>query len=328
MSERCFVRPGERVRLIAWSDEHWLPEPGLTRSRVGLSTAVKTMHTIWSAKQWSVRDSLVKYMQRAVVAIRIRVLRVRYGLDYGQLVRERWRFAANEALNRWKTGSYRLRQGGLMIALRHHPSPDGAPSNDTWVLREIFKDGAYNVPEAAELPSEPRVVDLGANIGLFAAFIFSHHPKARIVAFEPDHENACLLRASAEFNQYGDRLVIHEACAMPWEGPVRFATGGYQFSRIVDEADGPIVEARGIDIFPFLRDVDLVKIDIEGAEWALLEDPRFGAARNVVMEYHPMRCPGPYPRTLARRLLEERGYRILIDKKPMLWAAREDGYGS
>lgn len=256
------------------------------------------------------------------LGLRLRASRLRHGLAYGRVVRERWRFAANESMNDWRTASYRLRDGGLTISLRHHPSPHGTPSNDTWVLREIFADGAYRVPPEVKLPAAPKIVDLGANVGLFTAFILSRYPAAQITAFEPDHDNAELLRDTVNRNGYGRNCELHEACAMPSNGPVRFATGGHQFSHIAHGAEDATTQVPGIDVFPFLSDVDLVKIDIEGGEWSLLADPRFGAPHAVVMEYHPMMCPGGDPRALVKRLLEERGYEILVDDEPMVWAVR------
>lgn len=257
------------------------------------------------------------------LGLRLRASRLRHGLEYGRVVRERWRFAANESMNDWRTASYRLRDGGLTISLRHHPSPHGTPSNDTWVLREIFADGAYRVPPEVKLPAAPKIVDLGANVGLFTAFILSRYPAARITAFEPDADNARLLRDTVSRNGSSSGFVLHEACAMPSDGPVRFATGGHQFSHIADGSEAGASEVPGIDVFPFL-DVDLLKIDIEGGEWALLADPRFGEARSVVMEYHPMMCPAVDPRALVKRLLEERGYDIVVDDEPMVWALRAD----
>jgi len=259
-----------------------------------------------------------------VLGVRARALRLRYGLEYGQAVDERSRFVKNEALNRWRTASYRLRDGGLTISVRHHPSPHGTPSNDLWVLKEIFLDGAYRVPAQISMPPAPTIVDLGANIGLFTAFMFGQYPAARVTAFEPDRENLSLLRESARRNGYGDHLVVHEACAMPRNGPVRFATGEHQFSHVVDLPDPQAAEVPGMDVFPSLHGVDLLKIDIEGGEWRLLSDSRFGEPRAVVMEYHPMMCPSTDPRALVKQLLTERGYEVVLDDEPMVWAVRAD----
>ena len=84
-----------------------------------------------------------------------------------------------------------------------------------------------------------------------------------------------------------------------------------------------------VDALERLRDADLVKIDIEGGEWAILGDPRFEdlPARVVVLEYHPYLCPGPDARSAALELLSRAGFEIRpfehrSDGTGMLWAWR------
>jgi hypothetical protein len=47
------------------------------------------------------------------------------------------------------------------------------------------------------------------------------------------------------------------------------------------------------DVFPYMQECDLLKIDIEGGEWGLLADPRFAStsAKALVMEVHPEARP-------------------------------------
>ena len=75
----------------------------------------------------------------------------------------------------------------------------------------------------------------------------------------------------------------------------------------------------------------LVKIDVEGSEWAIFGDPRFEriGARVVAFEYHPQGCPEPDPRTAAITLFDRLGYvveEVDIAHAPagvgMLWAWR------
>jgi hypothetical protein len=89
------------------------------------------------------------------------------------------------------------------------------------------------------------------------------------------------------------------------------------------------VEVPMVDVMPRLADADLVKIDIEGGEWALLADPRFAEARAVVLEYHPYGCPTDDPRRSAHELLHAHGFEVTpLFYEPdngvgMLWATRE-----
>ena len=102
-------------------------------------------------------------------------------------VRESVRFAARELGRSRATRRYTLRGSDVAINIRHN-SPDVA------VLIEIFADGFYEPPApVAQLLAKPapRALDLGANIGLFGAFLTARLPSARIVGFEPDRATAC-----------------------------------------------------------------------------------------------------------------------------------------
>jgi FkbM family methyltransferase len=271
--------------------------------------------------------------------LRARFSRLRYGLDYGRMVHERTRFALNETINRDMIGVYRPRGGGMPVSLHHHYSPDGTPSNDTWTLREIFRDGCYVPPPPIDAllraRGTPRIADVGANVGLFSAFMLGRYPAAQIVAFEPDPENARLLARSLNSASVRATSEVHRACASSKDGAVRFIPGQHQFSHVAESGEPGAIEVPTVDAFPALQDTDLAKIDIEGGEWEILADHRFAAMgpRSLVMEYHPRLCPGSDPRVFAERLLTEAGYLIVPSlssaepSEPILWAVRSDDGG-
>ena len=170
---------------------------------------------------------------------------------------------------------YHLAGSDVVIYLRHG-------SVDLITLEEIFQRGHYEPPTGVKgilrLVGRPLwVVDLGANIGLFAALIRRDHLGAQIVAFEPDPTNAALLRRSIEANG-GQGWQLMEACAGRGEGMVPFAAHEDTSSR-VEAGAGAETMVRAVDVFPFLDDVDLLKIDSK-APSGRLTDPCFQA--NVV----------------------------------------------
>jgi len=154
------------------------------------------------------------------------------------------------------------------------------------------------------------VVDLGANLGIFTVLVLSRYPQARVTAFEPDQENAALLRATLRRNQFDGNVNVVEACAHTADGSLRFVGGEGCQSRVAFDEEGEDVPA--IDVFPHLADVDLLKIDIEGAEWPLLADERFTEAGPgaIVLEYHSAGCPGDNAKREASHRLEEMGYEV------------------
>jgi FkbM family methyltransferase len=243
------------------------------------------------------------------------------------------RFALNQLTGASTTAGYRLRGSGVGIVLRHG-------TRDVWTFNELFELGLYEPPAVvaetlASLGRPALVVDLGANIGLYGALVLSRQPDARVVSFEPDPVNLEVLRRCMEMNRDLElRWELVPAFAAASAGAVTFQALGDPSSRAT-EAEGNLgtvmVEAR--DVFPFLEDADLLKMDIEGGEWELLADARFGDPLAVVLEYHPHMCPSEDPHGAAKGLLARAGYSTeSILRSPdghgMLWGWRQLSAGS
>jgi FkbM family methyltransferase len=228
------------------------------------------------------------------------------------------RFTVRELLS-GGIGTYRIRGSDLRIVLRHRTS-------DVFAFQEIFGQRIYEdllqpFPSARREPV--RVVDLGANVGLFCARAARAFPQALITAVEPDGRNLTLLRHAAELNApYGEWRVV-EACADVRAGSVEFIADGSWASRVAGVGDPPVeleaddgqrsVTVPAIDTFELIDGADIVKMDIEGSEWSLLSDPRLGQVRigRLLVEYHDWACPDPNPHRLARALLERAGLKVL-----------------
>lgn len=223
------------------------------------------------------------------------------------LVRERLRFAANELRRKPVTAVYRLRDSGVAVALRHH-------TGDVLVLDEIFSQGEYEPPDAVrpalDVLSAPTVVDLGANIGLFGAWALGRFAGATIVGVEADPANATVHRRTIEANDLGPRWKLIEGFAGTKAGVVRFAAGEHATSHA---AESGLLDVAVVDVFPELAGADLVKIDVEGAEWDLLADPRFVALRPrvIVLEYHADESRQADPRAAAEAALRAAGLDVI-----------------
>lgn len=225
-------------------------------------------------------------------------------------------FIAREVGRRSSRHTYRLRENGLQAVIRHG-------TGDVVTLGEVFHQHDYAVPvEVATNLGEPaRIVDLGANIGLFSVYAAGCWPAAQIEAFEPDPANADVLCAAIAANGLDGRIHVVRAAAGSANGTARFASGGVALSAL-DATGDILVEVR--DVLQLIAGADLVKLDIEGGEWAILADPRFTAAppRALVMEYHPGGdCPDPDPHRAIVELLAAAGLRT-----QEIWR-RDEGYG-
>jgi len=240
----------------------------------------------------------------------------------GRTTRTPARFVARELLGRRVAARYRLRESAMRVIVRHR-------TGDVVTLGEVFHrpDYAPPSPVAAVLGRAPRVLDLGANIGLFGAFVLGRWPSATVTAFEPDPDNADILRRTVALNGLAERWHVEQAAAAAHDGELPFAAGGIALSRIDAGADAR-VPAR--DVLGLLADVDWLKLDIEGGEWAILGDPRLArcAPPVVVLEYHPHLCPAPDPRAAVLDSLRAAGYTDIhelftrTDGHGMLWAWR------
>jgi FkbM family methyltransferase len=235
----------------------------------------------------------------------------------------------NELLGRDGVHEYRLSSQDATTVLRHN-------GYDAHVLHEVVRDPFYTPPEPvqarlANRNGQLRVLDLGGNIGCYGLLLLHQYPAASLTGFEPDPTNIAILKRCIARNGYGDRWEIVEACAAPHDGETDFVGGQAALSRVPlpgdVTGDTATLTVPMVDVFPYLEGVDLLKIDIEGGEWALLADPRFAAARVAVLEYHPPGCPEPDTHAAARRLLEGHGYTFVpLFEHPggvgMAWAFR------
>jgi FkbM family methyltransferase len=157
------------------------------------------------------------------------------------------------------------------------------------VLREVFVEREYEL----ELEKEPRVIlDLGSNIGATIAYFRANHPAARIVGLEPDPSAFALLEANV--GELENVTVVNVAAAGT-DGSRSFYPAAQSWLSSLHSRRGGgeaiVVEARTVDSLLSelgIDHVDLLKIDVEGAEEEIL--PGFEGLADVdvvVGEIHP-----------------------------------------
>ena len=237
------------------------------------------------------------------------------------------RFAGNELLLRRRLQSYRLRRSGMRIFVRH-------PMADAWVVHEVINRGVYRPPPPVErllrARARPlRIVDLGAHVGSTTLLMLELFPGAHVTAFEPNRATAAVLRRAIAANGLQAQCDVHQAAAgvapgvalmegfsllahLVRDGDAVEAVDQFPFLRAYQaEGNGP-EPVEVVDIVPHLRGADLVKIDIEGAEWPILMDPRLAQLQvgAIVLEYHPQGAPQADTAQAARSLLAQAGFRV------------------
>jgi FkbM family methyltransferase len=234
-----------------------------------------------------------------------------------RLVRESGEYVLNTLRRSRAPRRYRLRSTGYAFCLRHH-------TEDVAIFRKFAADRDYDFPDEIASRLKDRrisVVDLGAHIGLFGVHVRAHADVSSMVSFEPDEQNAELVEQV--IREHGGAWKLIRACASNRSGETRFAGGRGNLSRMSEA--GTVVPM--VDAIPYLLAADLAKVNIEGAEWKILADPRFvaQAPEVLILEYHAMASPEQDFHGLVSRLLTEAGYeeQLLVNRSEangLIWA--------
>jgi len=197
------------------------------------------------------------------------------------------------------------------------------------MLEEVVVREEYFVPQP--LPPVPVFIDCGANIGLATYFMRRRHPTARIIAYEPNPEMFSRLEANVARNAYAD-ITLHQAAV----------GGSARRDRFLARADAPMAgclvgpdQGAGtpVDVVPLSAilqgepEVDLLKVDIEGAEAEAIPeaDALLRRCRFIFVECHMNgREAGggtllPVLNTLARQ-----GFAFHVGRSG--WSERQHGF--
>ncbi|HEY7120315.1 MAG TPA: FkbM family methyltransferase [Tepidisphaeraceae bacterium] len=182
-----------------------------------------------------------------------------------------------------------------------------------WAYYWTFVERTYEF--RARRP-DPLIVDCGANIGLSVLYFKSIYPEARIVAYEADPRIFEVLRRNIEGNGITGVELINQAVGAA-DGTASFWSQGGDSGRLAVEAD----RAKDLITVPVVRlcdrlggrEVDLLKMDIEGAEADVLTDcaGAMAGVAAICAEYHSF--PGRRQRlgeVIAR--LEDAGFRAQV----------------
>ena len=164
-----------------------------------------------------------------------------------------------------------------------------------FLYEETFLRQEYNV----QLPKVPYCIDAGANIGIATLFIKWLYPDAHVLAIEPDPATVALLRKNIKRNKLKDVTVFHGAVSdsaghlslfihPTKQGSLKMST--YARKGMTVEVQVPAERLSTLLLKAGWTQVDLAKIDIEGAEWQVLRDLTESGwltkVQQYVIEYH------------------------------------------
>ena len=157
---------------------------------------------------------------------------------------------------------------------------------------EIFINAIYYFKPETE---RPFIIDCGSNIGMSILFFKHLYPQARIIGFEPERNTFNALRENVRLNDLGD-VEVHNKAVSDKDGMITFYTdpdvSGSLMTSIMESRDtGASQDVETVRLSPYIdREVDLLKVDIEGAELMVLEElaasGKLGLIREMIIEYH------------------------------------------
>lgn len=216
-----------------------------------------------------------------------------------------------------------------MPEVRLHPRALGGASvrcrpgtTDAQVFDDTFV-GLYHLPPI-NLREDATVLDLGGNVGYTAAHFAALCPRGTVVCVEMDAANAQAARDSLA--SFGPRCRVIEAAVWDRDGEIVYGgteEWGFRVASLTGDTPTPLgdrrVRARALSMESVLREaglqgrvLDYVKIDVEGAEAAIVTDGAswLSAARCIKVEYHP-----PATRESMATVLSRAGFEVRDDDR-------------
>lgn len=189
-----------------------------------------------------------------------------------------------------------------------------------WAIRSIFMDGEYAFRSDS---GTPRIVDAGANIGLSVLYFKQQHPNSSVIAFEADPHVYAVLQEN--MHTFGcDGVVLINKAVWNLDGEVQFAADGADGGTLESHVPAThTVTVQATRLRHYLREkIDLLKIDIEGAETEVLEDcaDLLGNVRLLFVEYHS-RVDRPQSLHRLLRVLADADFRVTV--QPVYQPARQ-----
>lgn len=169
------------------------------------------------------------------------------------------------------------------------------PRNEVFRIEEIFGENEYYVPGMENL-KDPVIVDVGANVGVFSLYMKLMIPSALLYCYEPAPNALSLFHKNVL--SFKD-VIVHECGLSNSNGRAQIQlnasnTGQSSLVKGSHKLLGEVkIELReGVSIFSdnHIEEIDILKIDTEGSEVAILKnlscEGKLQHIKFIVLEYH------------------------------------------
>lgn len=154
-----------------------------------------------------------------------------------------------------------------------------------WQYKEIFADESYKFLTDS---SNPIIYDCGANIGVSCLYFSLAYPGSKVKAFEADPNIAKILSDNLNNNDVKNVQIVNKAVWNTNDG-INISFEGSDGATIYSSEN--LVNVPSIRLKEVIENetkIDLLKMDIEGAEYEVLNDCKdsLGNVYNLFIEVH------------------------------------------
>jgi len=179
-------------------------------------------------------------------------------------------------------------------------------------FKEIFVDEIYKFNT---MEKEPVIYDCGANIGMSCLYFKTLYPNCKIKAFEGDPKIVQILRNNLARNNILSNVEIINAAVWINNDGVEFSCDGADAGSIYGARNK--LKVKSVRLRDFLEQeekIDVLKIDIEGAEYEVLKDCKNSLykVRYIFVEYHSWNNMNQRLSEILE-ILEQNGLRYYIE---------------
>lgn len=162
-----------------------------------------------------------------------------------------------------------------------------------FLFSEVFMTNEYSFKTSAK---EPVIIDCGANIGMSVLYFKKLYPNSKIIAFEANPHAFELLEKNIKDNNIKN-VETHNIALFDKQTEISFFIGdniGTLLGSIKKERGGNSeLSVKAEKLSDFLKNidsVDLIKMDVEGAEVNIISDlfdsKSLSKANEYIIEYH------------------------------------------
>lgn len=226
------------------------------------------------------------------------ILKVQKEPDPIELLKKKYASIARN-IEKLENGSFLMElNSGLQLECRNFPHSDLFVFDQVFIDQEYLSVSSLFLNKSLKPNSDFKIIDAGANVGYTSLFLKNHFPNSTIISIEPDENNFKQLKRNVSLNRL-ENSVIPLKKALLGESGINLLTqkdfrDGKDWAITVEktEANSNLQSISIADLMEKneIKILDILKIDIEGAERFLFTDENdlsyLKNVKTIIIEIH------------------------------------------